>query len=82
MEIKWKDKLIEYLTAEVFVGKSEDEVLTIISEYAEDIETVKDDYRNPSAHTKELTKINAEDCFNLVLDVEKLLKTMLDSFEK
>ena len=77
-----KDKLIEYLTAEVFVGKNEDEVLTIISEYAEDIETVKDDYRNPSAHTKELTKVNAEDCFNLVLDVEKLLKTMLDSFEK
>ena len=50
-------------------------------EYADEIETIKKNYRNPSAHTGELTEVNAKDCFDIVLDVEKLLKRMLDSFQ-
>lgn len=37
---------------------------------------------NPSAHTGELNERNARDCFDLVLDVEKLLRRMLDSFNE
>ena len=44
------------------------------------MEAVKKDYRNPSAHTNELKRIDAEQCFDLVIDVEKLMKRMLDSF--
>lgn len=37
---------------------------------------------NPkAAHTNELKRVNAEQCFELVLDVEKLLKRILDSFD-
>ena len=39
----------------------------------------KDKYRNPSAHRNTIQRINAEDCFRLVLDHEQLLKKMLDS---
>ncbi len=37
-------------------------------------------YAGLCAHTNALGRISAEECFNLVLDVEKILKKMLDSF--
>ena len=46
------------------------------------VEEVKNDYRNPSAHTNELRRVDAEQCFALVVDVEKLMKKMLDSFDE
>ena len=74
--------MLEYLRDELLPNKTDNEILDLMQYYAEEIETVKNDYRNPSAHTNELTKIDAEQCFNLVLDVEKLLKKMLDEFIK
>ena len=56
--------------------------MDLLAEYAEDIETVRKDYRNPSAHTNMLQEINAKECMDLVIDVEKLLKRMVDSFDK
>ena len=44
------------------------------------IEKITKEFRNPSAHTNELGKIDALKCFNIVIDVEKLLKNILDSF--
>lgn len=52
----------------------------MLESYGEDIADITDEYRNKAAHTNELKRVNAELCFNLVLDVEKLLKRMLDSF--
>ena len=77
-----KSKLLEYLRDELLPNKTDNEILELMQYYAGEIETVKNDYRNPAAHTNELTKIDAEQCFNLVLDVEKLLKRMLDEFSK
>lgn len=77
-----KAKLLEYAKAKLFSDKADDEIFDILSEYAEMIEEVKKDYRNPSAHTNELRRIDAEHCFELVLDVEKLMKRMLDSFDE
>ena len=58
---------------------SDDEIALIFDQIAEGIETVRKDYRNPSAHTNQLQKVNAQECFDLVLDVEKLLKSIVDS---
>ena len=77
-----KSKLFEYLRDELLPNKTDNEISELMQYYAEEIETVKNDYRNPAAHTNELTRIDAEQCFNLVLDVEKLLKKMLDEFSK
>lgn len=77
-----KTKLLEYSKEKLFSGKSDDEIKSIVSDYAESVEEVKNDYRNPSAHTNELRKVDAEQCFALVLDVEKLMKRMLDSFDE
>lgn len=75
-----KERLIEYAKAKLFPQNVESEIISMIHEYAEAIEEIRTKYRNPSAHTDELHQVDAEKCFNLVLDVEKLLKTMLDSF--
>lgn len=75
-------KLIEYSKEKLLSGKTDDEIMELLQNYAESVEEVKNDYRNPSAHTNELRRVDAEQCFALVVDVEKLMKKMLDSFDE
>lgn len=42
---------------------------------------MRKEYRNPSALTNELKKVDTENCFELVTDVEKILKPMMDTFK-
>lgn len=77
-----KERLIEYSREKLLSGKTDDEIMDILLDYAESIEEVRKDYRNPSAHTNELKKVDAEQCFALVVDVEKLMKRILDSFDE
>ena len=56
--------------------------MELLQNYAESVEEVKNDYRNPSAHTNELRRVDAEQCFALVVDVEKLMKKMMHSFDE
>ena len=77
----YRQKLIEYAKEKLFNEKTDEEILEILKDFAEAIEEVKKDYRNPSAHTNQVKRIDAEECFNLVIDVEKLLKRILDSFK-
>ena len=77
-----RSKLLEYTSVNLFLDKSDEEIMDLLLEYADEIEHVKNNYRNPSAHTGELNKMNAKDCFDLVLDVEKLLRRILDSFNE
>lgn len=77
-----KTRLLEYCRSELLSGRSDSEIMELLAEYAEDVETVRKDYRNPSAHTNMLQEINAKECMDLVVDVEKLLKRMIDSFDK
>lgn len=76
-----KQKLMEYSRDCVFSKYREDEIERLLMKYAASIEEIREKYRNPSAHTNEIKRVDAEECFNLVLDVEKLLKKMLDSFD-
>lgn len=77
-----KSRLIEYCKSELLSKYNDEEIMQLLQEYAEAIETVRIDYRNPSAHTDMLQEINAKECMDLVVDVEKLLKRMVDSFDK
>lgn len=72
------ERILEYAREKIMVGRSEDEIEEALEQIADGIETVRKDYRNPSAHTNQLQKINAKECFDLVLDVEKLLKSILE----
>jgi hypothetical protein len=72
---------MEYCKECIFSKYNENEIKELLKKYASNIEKIRENYRNPSAHTNEIKRIDAEECFNLVLDVEKLLKQMLDSFD-
>ena len=74
-------RLMEYCRECVFSRHDENRIRRLLKKYASSIEEIRKNYRNPSAHTNEIKRIDAEECFNLVLDVEKLLKQMLDSFD-
>ena len=72
---------MEYCKEHIFSNRNDDEIKTLLNDYASNIETIRIDYRNTSAHRNKIKRVNAKDCFDLVLDVEKLLKRMLDSFD-
>lgn len=76
-----KAKLMEYCKKCLFSRYDENEIEELLTKFASSIENIRENYRNPSAHTNEIKQVDAEECLNLVLDVEKLLKQMLDSFD-
>jgi hypothetical protein len=74
-------KLMEFLSIRLMTGQPMETIAANVELIAENVEEIRTDYRNPSAHTNELRCINAKQCFDLVLDVEKFLKKFLDSVD-
>ena len=58
------------------------EIENMLKRYASSIEEIKEKYRNPSAHRNQIACVDAKECIDLIIDIEKLLKKMLDSFDK
>lgn len=77
-----KEKLLEYCRECIFSNNSTKEIERMLDSYASSIEMIKDKYRNPSAHRNHIKRKTAMDCFDLLVDVHKLLKEMLDSFDR
>ena len=75
-----KERLVEFAKAKLLTDMSDEEILDTLAEYGEEMAIITNEYRNKAAHTNELKRVNAEMCFDMVLDVEKLLKRMMDSF--
>lgn len=76
------EELKGYAKAELFAGSPEIDILGTLQYYASRVDDIRERFRNPSAHTNEVKRINAIECFETVVDVEKLLRIMLDSFDK
>ena len=74
----------DYTRQNLFKNFSDDEniIRETLLDYGSYVEDIRVDYRNPAAHTNRLKKIDAEECFKFVLDSEKVLKLMLDSFDE
>lgn len=73
-----RDEIMDFCRTKIMVGKDDTYIEDALEQIADGVETIRKDYRNPSAHTNQLRKINAKECFDLVLDVEKLLKTIIE----
>lgn len=76
-----KQKLLEFCKEKLFTKLVDTDILARLDEFAMQVETVKTEYRNPAAHTNELKYVKAQECFDLIVDVEKLLKKMLEAFD-
>lgn len=77
-----KERLMEYCRERVFSNNSTKEIERMLDSYASSIEMIKVKYRNPSAHRNHIQRKTAQECFDLIVDVHKLLKEMLDSFDE
>ena len=74
----------DYTKQRLFKNFSDDEekIRETLLKYGSYVEDIRVDYRNPAAHTNKLGIIDADECFRFVLDSEKVLREMLDSFDK
>lgn len=81
-KVKDKSILLDFAEAVLYENTPRDVIETQIDSFANDIEEIKTKYRNKAAHTNELKKKNAKECFDIILDVQKLLKTMIEAFNR
>lgn len=75
-----REKLMEYCTERLYKAQPRKKIEERLSAFAVNVERIKINYRNPSAHTNMLRRINAKECFDMILDVEKFLKVVMESF--
>lgn len=75
-------ELLDYAKKKLMTGTPEDNILPTFKNYAVTINEIRLKYRNKAAHTDALTQTDAKSCFDLVIDVTKFLKMMLDSFDE
>ena len=74
--------LLEFAKSELFPEVADDsQINNALKKFAMWIETIRLDYRNPSAHSERLKKIDAISCFNFVTDVKKILRIMMEAFK-
>ena len=77
-----KEKLLEYCHECIFSNKSTEQIEKLLDSYASSIEMIRIKYKNPSARKNCIKRKTAENCFDLLVDVDKLLKEMIDSFDE
>ncbi|MBU3169906.1 hypothetical protein [Clostridium estertheticum] len=76
-----KQRVLEFGKDELFIeGLSNKEIREALREIGDNIDRIRNRYRNPSAHTNELKYCDAKNCFEEVVDIEKILIHMLVKF--
>ena len=83
IDLEWssrynKREFLEFAADRLFRTTDMDYVENEIMNDSIFIETVRLDYRNPSAHRKELDIVSARKCFDYMVDIQHMLKKMLE----
>ena len=83
IDLEWssrynKREFLEFAADRLFCTTDMDFVENEIMNDSIFIETVRLDYRNPSAHRKELDIVSARKCFDYMVDIQHMLKRMLE----
>lgn len=75
---------VQYSKKRLFKNFSDndDEIKKTLIEYGTYVDKIRLDYRNPAAHTGLLNQTKANECFEYVIELQKVLKIMLDSFDE
>ena len=76
---------MEFLKEEIcltyYEKYGEDKTKNKIKELVNDVEEIRNRYRNPAAHINSLQKTQAKECLDFVIYVEKILKKMIELFD-
>ena len=67
-----KSKALSIIKEKLLPNLNDEEIEEKLKEYEQEIDNIRKKYRNPSAHPKQLQKIDAKECFDLVLDFDSL----------
>ena len=84
---KYKKNLsisVEYSKNRLFKNFSTDDnqIRETLIEYGSYVDKIRLDYRNPAAHTGSLSQTKADECFEYVIELQKVLKIMLETFDE
>ncbi|SFW55962.1 DUF4776 domain-containing protein [Selenomonas ruminantium] len=66
-----------YCEEVLFTSKSKKDIDASLIELAQNINIVREKYRNPAAHTRALAREDAQQCFNDIVDMEQMLINFL-----
>ena len=69
----------EYAEAELLVNPASS--YNVIKSQMPVIARIRDEYRNPSAHAQEVTVVDAQECIQYVITVQKKLSELLDQYK-
>ena len=70
----------QYCYENLLKGISQSKIREKITEFNGYIRHVKDNYRNPAAHKNIMIMSEASGCLDYILEVERVLKIMLEQF--
>lgn len=77
-----KEAVISFAKEKLFLDDADDEIRGNLKYIGKVAAHIKDKYRNPAAHTGTLSKKNAQECLNEVVDIQKELKKVLSCFRE
>lgn len=71
--------IIDYANSELFeTPKNFDDAKFVLHDIAKEVEYIRENYRNPSAHKNALIMESAEECINYVIDVQHVMVKILN----
>ncbi len=76
-----RNQLLNFLKDELLTEEYLDnDILGLMEKYGRKIEDITKRFRNKAAHSNDLSRVDADECFQMVIDVEKILKKLMDMF--
>lgn len=71
---------VNYCRDRLLNGLSDEDIRETIIEFNDYIKCIRERYRNPAAHKTMVTLAEASECLDYILEVERILKIMLERF--
>jgi hypothetical protein len=68
---------LSYALSKLYTKLNKNDVEKEIRKNCDFVERVRKDYRNPAAHTGAFNRVTAKECFDYIIEVEKMLQGMI-----
>ena len=69
----------DYCRDELFINSNENYIADTLNDIGTNVDKVRELYRNPAAHREAISQIKAKECFNYLIEVQKLLQKILSN---
>ena len=73
----FSQSFLDYASKRLFSKTTRSDMLSELKRDCDFIEKVRFDYRNPAAHTGSFDRVGATECFEYVIEVQRMLQKMI-----